>query len=841
MALWPFRRKGSRKRPPGNGRQAADAPGPSRAATEPATSSDPVDAAPSSLEATGRRASKRQRQQRGDLPDQHQWRGRTYSFSPGRRDSIRVARARPCQHDPVPPVPAIPKSATTISDHDIYREQGPSNHTIGHTLDSQNPEMDIRDRVPTLHHNNSGSKRSAQHLPRHKSSKRRKEDHDREAEVKAMSQLQPPPTRPATDSWTSGRPMKRNSKRARTGPARPWDQRESDISLPGPESINSAMSTDSDQIAWKLSSLDALAPRPTLRYSSNPLYGASSGSGPLRSVSQKRKLAERGPIPESTLRAHKRVDDLADDLDASDLRELMERDKRRKERKTERDRERVERRLVRKSERQRAEEAEAARNGTPPPQNLERGVLGRDTVGLGIDTTSAVVTSSRQRQSDDYPRKREKEPAKPAEEPQDNRRSPSPLENFHRVDSIPLSPVTPAPAVPQPKPTEPANETEPRTSRSSSPRLMGLIRPKKQRSASPKESKYSKEKPDAAEKASTPSSMRVASRSEESESGGQTSDGGSSSKPWSFFKWGRRNKRDSGPSSFSNTSRDSMSTHQHPQPINYMPRQLSSKVPKRTMSRFREDLPELPLSPPDSRVASPEAEGTLAEPLPVIPDDVVMRYDTPTSGHRATPISMHREEVMTSPPPQSMSLASIGSEGSWLSGGRMGNRKRASSGVQASLTSYPVGSPSRNSEEHEIDQHSIADDEFLKTVVDDKLRRQSTGEALPSSDDENDDLDQSPKWGNVKHTPTMMHHRDTMRSREGLLETYEDDEKDVSVEQANNDEMSEGENPGIPQRATSVKVSDQIRNFNRGSAKLLEISPRPSGERRRSSQEPVTQ
>ncbi|KAK7956568.1 uncharacterized protein PG986_005790 [Apiospora aurea] len=367
---------------------------------------------------------------------------------------------------------------------------------------------------------------------------------------------------------------------------------------------------------------------------------------------------------------------------------------------------------------------------------------------------------------------------------------------------------------------------------------MGLIRPKKQRSASPKEAQ---EKPESADKASTPSSMRIASRSEESESGGQASDGGSSSKPWSFFKWGRRNKRDSGPSSFSNTSRDSMSTHQPPQPMNYMPRQLSSKVPKRTMSRFREDLPELPLSPPDSRVASPDAEGVLTEPLPVIPDDVVMRYDTPTSGHRATPLSMHREETMTSPPPQSMSLASIDSEGSWLSGGRMGNRKRASSGVQASLTSYPVGSPSRNSEEHEIDQHSIADDEFLKTVVDDKLRRKSTGEALPSSDDE-DDLDQSPKWGNVKHTPTVMHHRDTMRSREGLLQTYEDDEKHVGVEQPSDDEyMSEGENPGIPQRATSVKVGDHLRNFSRGSAKLLEISPRPSAETRRSIHEPFTQ
>ena len=39
------------------------------------------------------------------------------------------------------------------------------------------------------------------------------------------------------------------------------------------------------------------------------------------------------------------------------------------------------------------------------------------------------------------------------------------------------------------------------------------------------------------------------------------------------------------------------------------------------MSRFREDLPELPLSPPDSRVASPEADPPSADPLPIILDD----------------------------------------------------------------------------------------------------------------------------------------------------------------------------------------------------------------------------
>ncbi|KAI1143130.1 hypothetical protein F5Y05DRAFT_143543 [Hypoxylon sp. FL0543] len=791
MAMWPFRRRGSRKRTrtpavdsdadtTGRGRQSQP---PSRSQTEPIGTPDPSKA-------------------RRDGPNKLQRRPRTYSFSPGRRDSIRVTKAKKGPIASMPPsLPSANNGIPTASNESFAT------------------------RVPTLHHSSSRNKRRGQPLPRKKSSKRRKEDHDREAEIKAMSQFMP--VRPATDAWTAGRPMRKESKRMRTGFNRDWDEPSSDISLPLPASIHSAMSSDSEQLSWKVSTLEALAPRPTLRCASNPIYGPGASAGLTRSQSTKRKLADRGTIPEATLRAHKRIDDLADDLDAADLRELMERDQRRREKKMEKERERVERRLARRAEKQRAQEAEARKSGTPPPQNLERGVLGREMAGEGSEPASVVVTSSRRRRSHDAT-KRDSGDQNELEKRED---SPKPLDEFHRTESIPLEPSTPAKA-PESQHVSESIQEHPPSSRSSSPRILSFIR-RKSRSKSPKDTDQAKTLVESPSPAPTKPDYAESGRVSDS----------SSSRPWrSFFKWGRH-RRSSGPSSFSNTSRDSMLAGPPPAHANYVPRKVSSNVPKRTMSRFREDLPELPISPPDSRVASPEAEPLPTEPLPSIPDDVQMRYDTPTSGHRshdalrATPISWHRDEVQASPAPQSMSLASIDSEASWLSG-RI-SRKRASSGMRNSLQQYPQPIFSGGSEGHASDDDNIVEDEYMNSVVPTRSHTKSTGEARPSSDEEDDGHEA--KWGEVGHTPTVMHHRDTMRSREGLLQSFDDEEDDRDLEKYSDDE-EEGHSPVQAQRATSIHLDKgHVRNFSAGSAKLLEISPRASGENRRSAVERGTQ
>ncbi|KAM7188174.1 hypothetical protein V8F20_010670 [Naviculisporaceae sp. PSN 640] len=831
MALWPFRRKSRRKRSrvtttdfdETRGR-AKEPPAPPRSYTTPDTT----------MTGTTPEGGRKGRAS----PNKLQRRPRTYSFSPGRNDSINVgrklstkAKREPRLKQPATGAPPVGFGAEKIE------SGGPGG-----------PNEYVFDRVPTLH-----NKRDGDHLPRKKSSKkRRRNDPEREAEIKAMSAFVP--VRSATEDWTSGRPMKKDSKRIKTGFSlgfrgsgrHEWDKenRSSDISIPVAESIRSAMSSDSEHISYQVSALDALAPRPTLRYTISPAFGGS-GDGPVipaRRSSQRGQRMLSMPIPEATLKAHKRIDDLADELSAGDLRELMERDQRRRQRKRERDAERLEQRLLRRAEKQRAQDAEARRDGKESPPNLERGVLGRESIGLGIEPASAIITSSKRRQPSKRRSHQLEGEGEGAEEGEEETPA-NPLAAFHRTTSIPLSPIE------QHEADEPVTPLKSPKSRSS------FLRPKFSRSKSPLDSEATKTEP----------SESLRKGSETSSSRGQLS--------WmSIFKWGLRNKRSSeGPSSFSNTSRDSMQTAQVPiQPVttNFVPRRVSSGVPKRTMSRFREDLPELPLSPPDSRLQSPEAEAiphTIAEASPDLNRGMTFtvpaqlgQYDTPTSEQRSmeamrqTPSTFgHPDEpALPSPEPHTVSLASIDSEASWLSG-RL-SKKRVSSSVPQPA---PVEIPRRTSEleleydEHEPREHeemSITEDDYLSRVathspVADRNRQSTVGEGRPSSDGEGE-----AHWGSVRgHHPTLVHSSTVgrMKSREGLLNTFgeapeivagdedggeKEETSPISPTSDTSGASTEEAGAGI-QRATSINLGKgHARHISAGSARLLAISPRSS-------------
>jgi hypothetical protein len=837
MALWLFRRKSRRKRTRGTspdgegedrGRDGKQAP-PNRRQTEPPQSQDMEKMTPP----------KKQRTESSKL----QRKGRNHSYSPGRDDAITV--------DPVR------SQRRTSPDGAQKTNNGKRGKENGYRVDSGAAlGEDVFPRAPTLH-----NKRPNDSLPRKKSSKRRrKSDQVREAEIKAMSNFVP--RRPATDESTAGRPMKKESRHVRNAMSHPfgvpeWDKenRGSEISLPMAESLASTMSSDSEHVSWKVSAFEALAPRPTLRYDVNPRSGTSLPS---------KYLSKRTPYPEATLRAHKRVDDLANDLSASDLRELMERDKRRRERKQQKDQEKMERRLARRAERQRSEEALAAGKGGEPPKNLERGVMGRELVGLGIDTTSAVVTSSRRRKSTSSskrPSKSSSEKGEPVLEKDDEKQA-HPYDSFHRTTSI---------AIETPIAADPDKEIE------VVPPLPGK-----------NPLRYKKSEPSSlTDPGAVPDSTDKARRGSEDKIGRRSS-------LWtSIFRRNSKNGKDrrrSVPPSFSNTSRDSMSAQAQAQaqaqpqppvvPAAIMPamRKPSSGVPKRTMSRFREDLPELPPRMPEPRgsVAEAEVPATIAEQSPETdthqvaaeddePDSLdspgspvtatnTMRYDTPTSldrsveGLRQTPVSwLQRSDIDPSPAPQSMSLASIDSEGSWLSGGRMASRRR-SVGMSDTLsriqdrTSTQGGSDgtfgSAEPDHEDIpEDHSIHDDEYLSRYArhsgtEAKGKRQSVGEGRPSSDEE----DAEARWGAVdEKLPTMIHGRSSerLKSREGLLDLSNDDDEEATDEDdAHDDEKEEL----AVQRATSVNLGKgHVRHISAGSARLLELTPRSSVDVRRRS------
>lgn len=320
-----------------------------------------------------------------------------------------------------------------------------------------------------------------------------------------------------------------------------------------------------------------------------------------------------------------------------------------------------------------------------------------------------------------------------------------------------------------------------------------------------------------------------------------------------------------------------MQAGQGPQ-IGYTPMRSTSNIPKRTMSKFREDLPELPMSPPDSRVASPEAD--IVPPIRTdYPDkktgkvasldDPRVRYDTPTSGYRSldtmqtreeTPTSGHRSVEAPSPEPTavlSQSLASIDSEGSWLSG-RKGGSKRGSaqtpshplrdstSSLQKRYKDYPESA-------EETEELGIAEDEYfsrLSPSPDDqhKIHRQSAANA--SSDDEDGgSMGTSPvpseqtKWGAVARHPTVVHREPRAKSKEGLLNEYDIDsgsEPPGETPQENsgnrksygfNKDLIEEDEPSI-HRASSVDLGrGHVRHISAGSARLLELRKSADGKR----------
>jgi len=828
MAMWLFRRNKSRRKARASTTDFEDARGREAGQALPPRSQTLQDVMAPVPDLDRRQSTRKSKPE----PNKLQRRQRTYSFSPGRNDTIGVGRRNSVRdkRGTLPPMVTHPDPGSRRT-----RDRGSLNKEIG---------LDWYDSLRRGH-----NKREGDHLPRKLSSKkRRKNDPQREAEIKAMSNFMP--LRSATEDWAS-HPLRGNSRRARTGfssgftgrTRQEWEKynRSSEISLPA-DSIHSNHSSDSEYISFRVSALDALAPRPTLRRTTNPrpiALGTEGGPGLGRTLSrQQGKLSE--PIPEATLKAHKRIHDLADELSASDLRELMERDTRRRERRRQREEEKLQQRLARRAEKQRAAEVVAQEEGRDTPPNLERGVLGRELVGLGVEPTSAVITSSRIRRSDESLEQRGQDDQDSG--PGDDQR-PHPLEAFHRTDSIPLQ----SPELPSPSPIE-AKPPQPQAPHLTSPRSRtSFIRLKLSRSKSPLESDGKTDK------------------SEPAQIGSETS---SSKAPlsWSsLFRWGR-NKRSSGqPSSFSNTSRDSMQPSQQipTPPVNFVPRRVSSGVPKRTMSRFREDLPELPLSPPDSRIQSPEAElipRTIAESSPdpgAVTEHVVFAppsrtdtYDTPTSEQRSmeamrhTPSTFgHPDEPSVSPELQTMSLASIDSEGSWLSG-RLSKKRKPSGNLQ----SAPYGRLRRTSDsdtehhrEHDNqgEDMSITEDDYLARFAHSNSERpgwnrKSVGEPRPSSDGE-----EETHWGSVRgHQPFVVHSHtaDRVKSREGLLNSFGEEGEIgvvVSGDPDNDSGEDDGEGSGL-QRATSINLGkDHVRHISAGSARLLSISPRSSVDTKR--------
>jgi len=769
------------------------------------------------------------------------------------------------------PVPPLPDNAAALASRATNLANMKNRTVNGREQD------EAVGRVPTLY------KRSARDLSRRKSSKKRKEDHDRVAELKAMSKHMPPPSRASTTPEWSGRPMSKDTKKMH-GLNRIFASPTSDVSLPTQDSLHSAMFSDSEQYtSYELRGMGLFAPHPTIRYSENPRYKHYDGGfGVSRSNSKRKRVLEKEPIPEETAKSRQRIDDLADDLDAGALRELMERDQRRRERKRIYDQEKMARKLAQRREKQKAEENQAIIHGHEPPKNMERGVLGRELMGLGIGTGEPA--QAMRRDSNESSRRSQCMADITQEAPESTEQIPG--AEFIKSGSLPGAEPTsptgereePVIATAQAARLSRANVSPP-ASLKAHRRNVSSMSQMKDLAAPLRVSQSSIQTPP---REDTPVEVSKPDASRRSSETGSTKHHSSGWKSW--FKRNSKEKRSSGQSSFSNTTRESIIGSQPPAVVYTSPLVSNSGIPKRTMSRFREDLPELPLSPPDSRVQSPEVD--VVPPVPaslqektangrvsIDAPSALRRYDTPSSRYRSAEHGSHlRYETPTGgrrsaedPSPElsnmmSQSLASIDSEGSWLSGRPRASSKRSSGQQPLHPSRESHGSLQKRYREFSdsAEELGIAEDEYFSRLTpgpDDvyikpNMHNRVSGNPMPSSDEEDEHSFARPasksKWGEIGRTPTVVYRELRADSRQGILSDFLDDDSgdegtaDSPLTPVNKrDDDSEGaDSPTSPvgevgglQRATSVDYKKaQMRPISAGSARLLNLKPRALAE-----------
>lgn len=207
------------------------------------------------------------------------------------------------------------------------------------------------------------------------------------------------------------------------------------------------------------------------------------------------------------------------------------------------------------------------------------------------------------------------------------------------------------------------------------------------------------------------------------------------------------------------------------------------------------------------------------------------------SQQQRTSSPVDRVSSITSPgthQSMSMSLASIDSEASWLSG-RVGAKR--SSLLRDSISQAPRlderhGSDSpTNSTQEDL---SITEDEYMARLA---HRRHSglyhgrrSGDGRPSSDEEDMNEETGARWGAVGAQPNIVrthrHDRATMQSHDGLVNIVSEDEEDTDGSSPN--DSSPPEKVDL-QSARSVNLGrHHVRSFSAGSAKLLDLTPRSS-------------
>ena len=692
------------------------------------------------------------------------------------------------------------------SEKAIYRQNPISQSSLG-------PEnFSVLRQPPTLH-----AKKSEYdtQVARRKSSKRKAEDYAREREIRAMSSSPIPiPRRPTSFQEAS---FQRDIRDVPVGPSRRLNRPASQVSLP----IADVLPNPDDapyQTSYKIGMFAALSPRPTVKYDTRQSRGkAAARPNPIDNPAI---VEEEGVDLDK-----KRIDALADDLDSGGLRELMERDKRRRERKSKDDAVKLKRRLQR-AEKQKEEEARKARTAEYVSQSRSRAADIQPDGDVEIGEASVATYKKQNTKSpfadphpdpavsystirnpwvDTNPKVSYSTIRNPFEDERDGGSTEDVTNRGEPTIPVrsPLRQIQSGNSQDNTKPLSPPISPEPRAERQSLSQASILNR-------------ENVDPTDAASltgAASDHSSQRLNN--------------------WTaFFKRGTRRRLSSSfqggntPSEFSNTSRESFVAARRQQvPPTITPRSFkrADSTPQRTMSKFREDLPEFP-TPPDSRIQSPEATTRPGTYNQVVTEgDQVAPQDTDLfTGGATIPIPMpgrkerdfDRYEPADKPEViLSQSLASVDSEASWLSGKPIHRRSGASqilAGGRSSISRTIPGAfdaastlPSPEPEQNESNRGELGAVE--------KLHK------------------------GAAHQPRLIRQASRAKSKEGLLTEYASARKVSEAETVDTQETVDDfddddiESPIQPEpevtlmRAKSVDYKGHVRHISAGSARLLDI------------------
>ncbi|KAL4951109.1 hypothetical protein BDW69DRAFT_44537 [Aspergillus filifer] len=259
----------------------------------------------------------------------------------GRKPSRKQSKRRKNRHSqPVDVFPADQNNASKTSQQHQYPSSVFENnrqvraHTF-HPSSAPAPQSQIA-RNPSLRKPQRNNENRA--TLKKRLSKRKAYEIAREREIKMMSSMPIDiPRRSITPSH--GDPMQIDHRRHR-----------SDVSLSIQDSRASSLSDYSETYTFKVNGFAAWTPRPVIRYVETPRTTYSRHQKSPEPADRRKSPTLGLEVSDEDLRTKRRIDELANDLDAGSLRELMDRDRRRRERQQVKDQEKLVRKLQRNAQ-----------------------------------------------------------------------------------------------------------------------------------------------------------------------------------------------------------------------------------------------------------------------------------------------------------------------------------------------------------------------------------------------------------------------------------------------------------------------------------------------------------